>query len=182
MRDVVSFGPFRLYPTERLLEKDAVPIQIGGRALDILIVLAERAGEVVDKRDLVARVWAHVHVDEGSLRFHVATLRKALGDGQGGARYVKNVPGRGYCLVAPISRSNASDPPPKTTALNRSQSLPATIPNMIGRDEVVQKIMEELSSRRFVTIVGPGGIGKTTVAIAVGHRMLSVYRRHCLLS
>jgi predicted ATPase/DNA-binding winged helix-turn-helix (wHTH) protein len=175
VRDVVSFGPFRLYPTERLLEKDAVPIQIGGRALDILIVLAERAGEVVDKRDLVARVWAHVHVDEGSLRFHVATLRKALGDGQGGARYVKNVPGRGYCLVAPISRSNASDPPPKTTALNRSQSLPATIPNMIGRDEVVQKIMEELSSRRFVTIVGPGGIGKTTVAIAVGHRMLSVF-------
>jgi predicted ATPase/DNA-binding winged helix-turn-helix (wHTH) protein len=175
VRDVVSFGPFRLFPTERLLEKDAVPIQIGGRALDILIVLAERAGEVVDKRDLVARVWAHVHVDEGSLRFHIAALRKALGDGQGGARYVKNVPGRGYCLVAPISRPNASEPPPKTNALNRSQSLPTPISNVIGRDEVVQKIIEELSSRRFVTIVGPGGIGKTTVAIAVGHRMLSVF-------
>src|SRR5262245_27071718 len=101
----VSFGPFRLIAAERLLENDGTPVQVGGRALDILVVLVERAGEVVSKKELMARVWPDVTVDESSLRVHVAGLRKALGDGQAGARYVANVPGRGYCFVAPISRA-----------------------------------------------------------------------------
>ena len=90
------------------MEKDGVPLHLGGRALDILIVLAERAGEVVDKRVLVKRIWANVNVDEGSLRFHVAALRKALGDTGKSARYVVNVPGRGYCFVASLAQA----PPP----------------------------------------------------------------------
>jgi len=96
----ISFGPFRLLPKARLLEKDGVPVRIGGRAFDILIVLAQRPGEVVDKRELVERVWANVNVDEGSLRFHVSALRKALGDTGAGSRYVVNVQGRGYCFAA----------------------------------------------------------------------------------
>ena len=104
----VSFGPFRLYPKSRLLEKDGAPLHIGGRALDILIVLAERAGEVVDKRELVKRIWADVNVDEGSLRFHITALRKALSDGKEGSRYVVNVPGRGYCFAVPPSRTAPS--------------------------------------------------------------------------
>ena len=78
--------------TERLLEKDGVPVRIGGRALDILILLVERPGKVVDKRELLAKVWADVTVVEGSLRLHARALRKALGDEVAGARYVKNVP------------------------------------------------------------------------------------------
>lgn len=168
----VSFGPFRLYPSARLLERDGAAVHVGGRALDILIFLAERAGEIVSKKDLVARVWSDVTVDEGSLRFHVTGLRKALGDGKSGARYITNVPGRGYCLVAPVSpsspqgsvgvRAQASDPP---------QTLPARLARMVGRDDTVQKIMEALSAHRFVSIVGPGGIGKTTVATAAGHAL-----------
>src|SRR5215469_12758504 len=99
----VSFGPFRLCPKARLLEKESVPLHVGGRALDILILLVEHAGEVVSNRDLVARVWPDVTVDEGSLRFHITGLRRALEDGRSGARYVVNVPGRGYCFVAPVS-------------------------------------------------------------------------------
>jgi DNA-binding winged helix-turn-helix (wHTH) protein len=102
-RDTISFGPFRLFPAQRLIEKEGSPLEIGARALDILICLAERAGEVIDKRDLVAKVWQGVNVEEGSLRFHISALRKLLGDGQAGARYVTNVPGRGYSFVAPIS-------------------------------------------------------------------------------
>jgi DNA-binding winged helix-turn-helix (wHTH) protein len=105
----LAFGPFRLRPKARLLEKDGDPVHIGGRALDILIFLAERAGEVVGKRELVSRVWSDVNVDEGSLRFHVSALRKVLGDSPSGARYVVNVPGRGYCFTAPIVR--AETPP-----------------------------------------------------------------------
>ena len=76
----ISFGPFRLLPRSRLLEKDGAPLPIGGRALDILVVLAQHAGEVVDKRELVKHVWADVNVDEGSLRFHITALRKALSE------------------------------------------------------------------------------------------------------
>jgi len=106
--DLISFGPFRLCPAHRSLEKAGSPIHLSARALDILIVLVERAGEVVSKKKLMARVWPDVTVDEGNLRFHIAALRRALEDGQSGARYVTTIAGRGYCFVAPISRSNVN--------------------------------------------------------------------------
>jgi DNA-binding winged helix-turn-helix (wHTH) protein/cytochrome c551/c552 len=109
-RDIVAFGPFRLSAAERRLERDGVALKLGSRALDILIALVERASEVVSKRELFARVWPNLVVDDGSLRFHVAALRKALGAGQSGVRYVANVSGRGYCFVAPISRLAAMPP------------------------------------------------------------------------
>src|ERR1700733_6860800 len=134
-----SFGPFRLFAAERLLEKDGIPVHLGGRALDILIFLVERAGEVVSKKDLVDRVWADVTVDEGSLRTHMAALRKALGDGQSAGRYITNVPGRGYCLVVPISRSNAPDAGhAETAASSQFQTLPARLKRMVGREENIK--------------------------------------------
>src|SRR6267142_1903697 len=93
--EIISFGPFRLYAAQRLIEREGVPLHLGGRALDILIVLVEHAGEVVSKNDLMARVWPGVTVDEGSLRVHVAALRKALGDGESGARYLTTLNGAG---------------------------------------------------------------------------------------
>ncbi|WP_234681068.1 ATP-binding protein [Bradyrhizobium monzae] len=170
----VSFGAFRLLPRSRLLEKDGVPVHLGGRALDILIFLAERAGEVVDKRELVKRIWADVNVDEGSLRFHITSLRKALGDGGEGSRYVVNVPGRGYCFAAPTRRTAPAESRPVATA-SSLRSIPAPPAKMIGRDDAVEKIATELSLHRFVTIVGPGGIGKTSVALAVAHGQLASF-------
>src|ERR1700694_2823217 len=106
--DLISFGPFRLCPAHRNLSKAGSPIPLSARALDILIVLVERAGEVVSNKKLMARVWPDVTVEEGNLRFHIADLRRALEDGQSGAKYVTTIAGRGYCFVAPISRSNAN--------------------------------------------------------------------------
>ncbi|MBR1132015.1 ATP-binding protein [Bradyrhizobium iriomotense] len=174
----ISFGPFRLFAKSRLLEKDGVPLHLGGRALDILIFLAERAGEVVDKRELIKQVWSDVNVDEGSLRFHITTLRKvlndkALGDAGEGSRYVVNVPGRGYCFAAPLPRPAASDG--RASPVASPHALPSPLARMIGRDDAVEKISAELALHRFVTIVGPGGIGKTSVAIAVAHRELEAF-------
>ena len=172
----VSFGPFQLYPTARLLERDGKPVHIGGRALDILIFLAGHAGQVVNKNDLFAHVWSDVTVDESSLRFHIASLRKALGDGQSGARYVTNVPGRGYCLVAPISRSaQPSEPNAAVRVPEAPRTLPPRLARMVGRDDAVQTITEAVSADRFVTVVGPGGIGKTTVATAAGHVLAQTF-------
>jgi len=168
----ISFGPFRLFPKSRLLEKDGAPLHLGGRALDILIFLAERAGEVIDKRELIKRVWADVTVDEGSLRFHITTLRKALGDAGEGSRYVVNVPGRGYCFAAPLIRASEQRTGP---AVPSPHTLPSPLARMIGRDDAVERISTELAQHRFVTIVGPGGIGKTSVALAVAHGELQAF-------
>ena len=104
-QNVICFGPFRLSTTERLLEKGGGPVQLGSRALDILIALVERPAEVVTKKELFARVWPDLVVDEGNLRYHVSALNKALGQRRSGTRYVTNVSGRGYCFVVPISRA-----------------------------------------------------------------------------
>jgi predicted ATPase/DNA-binding winged helix-turn-helix (wHTH) protein len=174
--DVVAFGPFQLSRSRRLLEVAGRPIHLGGRALDILLVLIDRAGEVVSKRDIIAAVWPDVTVEEGSLRFHVAALRKALDDGDGGVRYVANVPGRGYCFVVPISRSKTAAPEPQAAApLTRAHNLPPRLLRMVGRDHTVRAISDKLAANRFTTIVGLGGIGKTTVAISVAHALLDPF-------
>jgi DNA-binding winged helix-turn-helix (wHTH) protein len=105
--DPICFGPFRLSITERVFEKEGVPVRLGSRALDILIALVERPGEVVTKKDLFARVWPDLVVDESNLRYHVSALRKALGERQSGTCYVTNVSGRGYCFVVPILRATS---------------------------------------------------------------------------
>jgi predicted ATPase/DNA-binding winged helix-turn-helix (wHTH) protein len=174
-KDFISFGPFRFFATQRLLEKDGVPLNLGGRSLDLLSALIERAAEVVSKRELMARVWPDLIVEEGSLRFHIASLRKILGDGQSGVRYVTNVAGRGYCFVAPIGRSAATSALAESWVADRTAELPARLLRMVGRDETVQAVCEQLLGQRFVTIVGPGGIGKTTVAVSVAHAKLSEF-------
>ena len=125
-KDVLSFGPFSLFAAERLLKKADEPIPLGGRALDILIALAERAGEVVTHKELISTVWPDVTVEEANLRVQIAALRKALGDGRDGARYVSNVAGRGYCFVAPVTRSTPQSNGSVTgiTATERVQRLP----------------------------------------------------------
>jgi DNA-binding winged helix-turn-helix (wHTH) protein len=173
-KDELSFGPFSLFAAERLLKKGDDPIPLGGRALDILIALVERAGEVVTHKELVSSVWPDVFVEESNLRFQMATLRKALGDGRDGARYVSNVAGRGYCFVARVTRSSAKQPVPITgiTPTERLQRLPPRLTRMVGRDDTVRSLAQQLQMWRFVSIVGPGGVGKTTVAISVAHTLV----------
>jgi predicted ATPase/DNA-binding winged helix-turn-helix (wHTH) protein len=173
--DLICFGPFRLSVTERLLEKEGVRVRLGSRALDILIALVERPAEVVTKKELFARVWPNLVVDEGSLRYHVSALRKALSEGRSGTRYVTNVSGRGYCFVAPISRAAAAPAPLRNSLAHSPVGLPPSPTRMVGREEAIQLVSEELTARRFLTIVGPGGIGKTTIATAVGHSMLASF-------
>jgi DNA-binding winged helix-turn-helix (wHTH) protein len=107
-KNVLSFGPFSLFAAERLLKKADEPIPLGGRALDILIALTQRAGEVVSHKELISSAWPDLTVEGANLRVHIAALRKALGDGIDGARYISTVVSRGYCFVAPVTRSTSS--------------------------------------------------------------------------
>jgi DNA-binding winged helix-turn-helix (wHTH) protein len=144
--DVASFGPFRLFMAERLLEKAGEPLELGSRAIEILITLVGRAGEVVTHRELISRVWPDVIVEEANLRVHIAGLRKALGEGRDGARYVTNVPGRGYCFVAPVTRSASRRSASQARPLVRDRlpQLPARLTRMVGRDDTVRALSAQL--------------------------------------
>ena len=93
--EVFAFGSFRLIPARRMLSEEGKTMRIGGRALDILAALLERAGETISKEELIARAWPDTVVEEAALRVHVAALRKTLGDGRAGKRYIANLSGRG---------------------------------------------------------------------------------------
>jgi predicted ATPase/DNA-binding winged helix-turn-helix (wHTH) protein len=172
---VASFGPFRLNAAERRLERNDEAVVIGSRSLDILIALVERAGEILSRRELIARVWPGIVVEEANLRVHIAGLRRALGDGKVGARYIANVPGRGYSFVAPVQwDGTAARALPATDSVSRQpgQGLPPRLTRMVGRAETVAELSALLRSHRFVSVVGAGGMGKTTVAVAVAHALL----------
>jgi len=100
----LRFGPFELLSGKRVLLRDGVTLSLGSRAFDILLYLAERPGQVIGKKELIDHVWSDVTVEEGSLRVHVAAIRKALGDGQFGNRYIASIKGRGYSFIESVVR------------------------------------------------------------------------------
>jgi predicted ATPase/DNA-binding winged helix-turn-helix (wHTH) protein len=175
-KEVLSFGPFRLTAGERLLTRGGAPVELGARALDILIALVSTPNEVISKKDLLSRVWPDVTVEEGSLRAQLASLRKTLGDGMAGARYITTVAGRGYCFVAPVLRlREESEAATAVEADFRHANLPSRPAGLIDREDDLQKMAALLEAARLVTVVGVGGVGKTTVAIALGHDLLEAF-------
>ena len=134
----LRFGPFELNVAERSLRKANQVIPLGGRAYDILIALLENAGEVVGKAELIAKAWPDVTVEEGSLRVHLSALRKALGDGQFGNKYIASIQGQGYSFIAPVARLPADHD--RGSASAGMSNLPPALGRMVGRDNVVLEI------------------------------------------
>src|SRR6266849_4299408 len=168
----LRFGPFELNVAERSLKKANQVLPLGGRAYDILIALLENAGEVVGKAELIARAWPDVTVEEGSLRVHLSALRKALGDGQFGNKYIASIQGHGYSFIAPVTRLPADHD--RGNASAGMSNLPPALGRMVGRDDGVLEIQGLLQTeQRLITILGAGGLGKTTVALSVGHGALA---------
>ena len=173
----VTFGPFRLLPARQLLLDGDEPVHLGSRACEILITLVERAGQLLSNQELMRRVWPNTFVEEGNLRVHVAALRRALRDGQAGNRYITNIPGRGYCFVAPVSVKEAAEEAiPVPEVVERPPDVPVPLANAVGRSDVIAALAAQLKLHRFVTVLGPGGIGKTTVAVAVANELLGSFR------
>ncbi|MBZ9601402.1 ATP-binding protein [Phyllobacterium chamaecytisi] len=173
--DARLFGPFRFVKAQRSLTREGIPVLIGGRALDVLGVLLDNPGSVVSGRHLIEQVWKGVTVEDANLRTQLTALRKALGDGINGSRYIINVPGQGYLFAAPVSGDKLDKETGYQAASEPAQygALPKLPRSIVGRDEIVGRLTSMLTSRRFVTLVGTGGIGKTTVAIAVANSLVS---------
>jgi len=173
-----EFGSFRLFPTERRLVRKGQNIVLGSRAFDILVILLERAGEIVTKQELISRVWPGISIEESSLRVHIAGLRKALNVEGTSSAYVVNSPGRGYGFAGRVTWHDVMDdsPPARPISPQRLTGLPRRPSRILGRDADVIEISRALALHRFVTIHGPGGIGKTTVALAIAHDHLGVFQ------
>lgn len=141
-----EFGPFRLMPGRRLLLKDGSPFALGGRAMDLLLALVERPGDVLGRKELETRAWPGVVVEETSLRVHMSVLRRKLRDGIDGARYIANVPGRGYCFVAPVARSGMPRPADRLDLPRRGTGSGTLSPAVAQALELIDTAHELLGS------------------------------------
>lgn len=170
----LGFGPYRIHPGQRLVLEGEQPLRLGRRAMDILLILLAHAGEVVSKQQLMAGVWPDSVVEDINLRVHMAALRKALGDGQAGQRYIITVAQRGYSFVAPVLPQSMEERP--VGDAGGRHNLPLRRTRMLGRQALVDSLMTQLPRQRCITLVGPGGIGKTTVALRVAEQLIGHYR------
>jgi DNA-binding winged helix-turn-helix (wHTH) protein len=167
-----AFGAFRLVPKERKLLLANEPVHIGSRAFAILVALVERAGTIVSGDELMRLVWPGITVDEANLRVQLGSLRKALARGEGGRHAVETVPLRGYCFVLPVVQSAG---PAAPAGIELEHNLPTLLTPTVGRGDAIELLAKSLASHRLVTIIGPGGIGKTTIAVAVARRSLALF-------
>jgi predicted ATPase/DNA-binding winged helix-turn-helix (wHTH) protein len=167
----LRFGPFQLLPVRRELRTAEGVIPLGRRATDVLLLLVERAGEVVPKSDIVDRAWPGQVVDESNLRLHVSALRRILGRAADGRPYIVTIPGRGYSFAATVM--GTARPPgdhiPRRPAPNLGIH---PVEHLLGRGDIVKPITEVLRSDRLVTLIGAGGVGKSAVAAVVGQAVL----------
>jgi predicted ATPase len=159
----VTFGSFRFIPKKRLILKSGKPVRVGGRAFDILSVLLDSPGVVVSKDELIARVWPDMAVCEANLTVHMTHLRRALATHEAADRMIVNVPGRGYLLTANVESSTLQS------------NVPAPIADLIGRASELDTLLQLLSKHRLVTIVGEGGTGKTSMALAIGQHAMKLH-------
>jgi predicted ATPase/DNA-binding winged helix-turn-helix (wHTH) protein len=165
-----------LVPERQSLSREGIAVRIGGRALDILTALVERAGELVTKRELMERAWSGVFVDESNLKVNMAALRKVLGDEVDAARFIATVPGKGYRFIAPVQATELPGLSASTAQdAVRNNNLPFVTTRIFGRKLAIEAISRDLEDHRLVSIVGPGGIGKTTVALEVAESLLDRY-------
>ena len=168
-----SFGQFKLLADQQRLLRNDSPVRLGSRALAILSLLLEHAGELVSKQDLMSQVWPDTFVDESNLKVNIAALRKALDENNGEVSHIANVSGRGYRFVAPVSVTESDN---TLRCRRKASNLPLSMKQIIGRDETVQQILAQLSHCGFLTIVGSAGVGKTTVATTVAETLLQIYK------
>ena len=161
----VVFGPYRLLMRRRLLFRGDEQLPLGSRAVEILLLLIEHAGEVVSKAQIIDRVWPGTFVEESNLRVQIASIRRALGDVSEKPLYLQTVAGRGYRFVGTLSASGPSHPEPL-----HGQS------RLLGRDAEIAALCDDIADWRLVTLVGLGGVGKTRMAIEVMKKVAPQFR------
>src|SRR5215475_12351898 len=185
MTEAFAFGPFRLLVARRELLAHGVPVTLGQRAFEILLMLVNRHGQLVTKDELMAQVWPGVVVEENNIQVHISAVRKVLAAAGDGDRYLLTVAGRGYRFVAPVTRETAGEvkvaavadqsAPVAADIPAATNNLPQQLTSLIGREADLAEIKTRLSDHRLVTLAGAGGVGKTRLSIEAGRGLLDRY-------
>ena len=185
LQGVYASGRWEIDLTRRQLRSQGLSVPLGSRAFEIIEVLAESGGELVNKYDLMARVWPGAVVDDNTLQFHVSAIRKALGADRG---LLKTESGRGYRLLGNWTAHQASqsvqpsdlERPAMPTQAFRT-NVPVAASALVGRDEVRRHLLDVLSAYRVVTLTGPGGIGKSVLGLEVARSLFANFEGDCWL-
>lgn len=170
-----AFGRCQVSVQRRELLRDGRPVNLGGRAFDILIALIEGRGEVVTKDDLLLRAWPGRIVEENTLEAQVSALRRALGDDR---IVIRTVAGRGYQFVGQIPDEVDAPASEGTRALEHASAmrpLPVSVTPLIGRETALREIVELATNNRLITLVGAGGVGKTRLAIEAARALRTIF-------
>ena len=171
----IEFGRFRVLPRRREFLIEGRPVELGGRAFDVLMALIEASGAVVGKDALMHRVWPDRIVEENNLQAQISALRRAFGAERD---LIRTIAGRGYQFTGEIRTVSASAnatavmPQPTPGPSRPLTNLPEPVSELIGRDDELDEILDLSASHRLVTLAGAGGIGKTRLGLAVARRLL----------
>jgi predicted ATPase/DNA-binding winged helix-turn-helix (wHTH) protein len=173
----IDFRRFRVLPHRRELLAEGRPVELGGRAFDVLMALIEASGAVVDKNTLMNRVWPDRIVEENSLQAQISALRKAFAADRD---LIRTIAGRGYQFTGeirtisanPDAQAAAGMAQPTSTPSRPPTNLPEPVSELIGRDVELDEILDLSTSHRLVTLVGAGGIGKTRLGSEAVRRLL----------
>ncbi len=168
-----SFGRYRFLPRRRVLLHGESPVRVGARALDLLHALIERQGDLVSKSDLMRVAWPDTFVHESNLKVTIAALRRALPRDRAELPYIVTVPGRGYRFAAPVRFEPGSGPTATAGGgFDRTPQMPSVL---VGRADDVAELTKRVSEQGIVTVVGPAGVGKTTVAVTAARQLVASY-------
>ena len=173
----IEFGRFRVLPNRREVLADGRPLDLGGRAFDVLMALIEVSGAVVSKDALMNRVWPDRIVEENSLQAQIAALRRAFAADRD---LIRTIAGRGYQFTGDIrtvaatsnSQPSAGIAHPTSTPSRPTTNLPEPVSELIGRNAELDEILGLTASHRLVTLTGAGGIGKTRLGFAAARHLL----------
>ena len=165
--------------TRRELRVRGAPAPVGGRAFEIMELLVRSAGELVTKNELMERVWPGAIVLDNTIQVHIASVRRALGSYKA---LLKTESGRGYRLLGTWTTrgsgsgrvSPGSQPLPRPDEA-RADNLPVIVTTLIGREATLRTVRDLISAYRIVTLTGPAGIGKTTLAIEAARGILGEF-------
>ncbi|UPJ61107.1 winged helix-turn-helix domain-containing protein [Bradyrhizobium sp. 192] len=171
-----SFGRFQLVPRRQLLLLDGRAVKLGGRAFELLHLLIQRRGELVSKDELMEAAWPGTFLHDSNLKVNMWSLRRSLGDTQTEPAYIATVARRGYRFVADVQTSIGEIEEHPAQAEPIPASPPPSRRGIVGRRVEIADIARLLVDLRHLTLAGAGGIGKTTIAVAVAQAIASRYR------
>jgi DNA-binding winged helix-turn-helix (wHTH) protein len=183
---IYCFDGFRIYAGRREMLRDGAVVGLGMRGFDVLLALIERRGRLVPKDELMQAVWPGAIVEENTLAAQIAAVRRALGDGQDGKRYLLTVQGRGYRFVGLVTEDHVSGAAPEAppAAAARPADPPAGLPRsnlplqmtaLVGREAELRAVRDLLAQSRCVTVTGAGGVGKTRLVLEIGGALAEQY-------